>query len=64
MLKKILTNIKKMILSDIFTKVYLEIVFFIGISFVVYTNFKINTNFGMYSIGILLIAYSIYSLKS
>lgn len=42
----------------------LEIVFFIGVLIIIYTNFSINRIFGMYFLGACLILYSIYSLKS
>lgn len=61
MLKKAIKKIKDTISNKNFK---LEVVFFIGVLFIVYTNFKINKYFGMYSIGALLISYSIYSLKS
>lgn len=49
------TNIENLIL---------ELIFIIGLSIVLYTNFKINEYLGLYSTGFILIIYSIYSLKN
>ena len=59
-IKKLNNWIKKTV-----SKKYLiiEIVFFIGIFIVIFTNFLINLFFGFYSIGFLLIAYSIFLFR-
>ncbi|KGN00831.1 hypothetical protein ADU90_12665 [Clostridium botulinum] len=60
-MKKRLDNLfKKTIFSDSFV---MEIVFFIGLFIIIYTNFKINKYFGLYFLGITLIAFSIFLYK-
>ncbi|MBN1044904.1 hypothetical protein DVW08_05895 [Clostridium botulinum] len=51
--------------ENIISKKYfkIEIMFFIGIFIIIFTNFLINLHFGLYSLGFLLIAYSIFSFK-
>lgn len=64
MLKKI-KNINILIKKAVSnTNLRLEIVFFIGIFFIITASFFINKIFGMYVLGFLLIAYSLYSLKN
>lgn len=60
-LKKVIESINNAISNR---NLKLEVVFFIGFFIIIYTNFLINRLFGMYFLGISLIAYSIYSLKS
>jgi hypothetical protein len=58
--KKLDKLLKKTIFNDIFV---MEIVFFIGIFIIAYTNFKINLYFGLYFVGAILIAFSIFLYK-
>ena len=41
----------------------IEIVFFVGLFIIIFTNFLINLIFGLYSVGFLLIAYAIFTFK-
>lgn len=52
--------IEKTILNDIFI---MEIVFLIGIFIIIYTNFRLNIYFGLYFLGVTLIAFSIFLYK-
>ncbi|EES49901.1 hypothetical protein CLO_2525 [Clostridium botulinum E1 str. 'BoNT E Beluga'] len=49
------------IISNKYLKI--EMIFFIGILIIIFTNFLINLHFGLYSLGFLLIAYSIFLFK-
>ncbi|AWZ49803.1 hypothetical protein C3495_05535 [Clostridiaceae bacterium 14S0207] len=60
MKKKFNNLLKKTILNDIFV---MEIVFFIGLIIIIYTNFKISLYFGLYFLGISLISFSIFLYK-
>jgi hypothetical protein len=63
-LKKKLLKLNKLIKNTISKKFFkIEMVFFIGVFIVIFTNFLINLCFGLYSIGFSLIAYSIFSFK-
>lgn len=42
---------------------FIETVFFIGLFIVIFTNFLVNLLFGLYFLGLILIAYSIFSFK-
>lgn len=46
--------------SDYFT---IEMVFFIGFFIIVFTNFLLNLYLGLYFLGSILIAYSIFLFK-
>ena len=67
MLKNIKDNIDKInrfVKNTISNKsLKLEIVFFSGIFIINYASFLISKIFGMYFLGLCLIAYSLYSLK-
>ncbi|MCD3217875.1 DUF1056 family protein [Clostridium botulinum C] len=41
----------------------MELFFFIGFLIITYTNFCINTYLGLYFVGVVLIAYSIFLSK-
>ena len=41
----------------------IEMVFFIGLFIVIFTNFLINLIFGLYSIGFLCITFAIFTFK-
>ncbi|AWB30045.1 hypothetical protein EXN65_16680 [Clostridium botulinum] len=60
MKKKLNKLLNKTILNDIFI---MEMVFFIGFLIIIYTNFKVNLYFGLYFLGIILIAFSIFLYK-
>ncbi|NFG65766.1 hypothetical protein FDG50_00370 [Clostridium botulinum] len=49
------------IISNKYLKI--EMIFFIGILIIIFTNFLINLHFGLYSLGFLFIAYSMFSFK-
>lgn len=51
----------KNIISNKYLKI--EMIFFIGILIIIFTNFLINLHFGLYSLGFLFIAYSMFSFK-
>jgi hypothetical protein len=51
---------KKTVLNDIFV---MEMVFFIGLFIIIFTNFSINIKFGLYFLGLILIAFSIFLYK-
>jgi len=53
--------IEKTILNDIFI---MEIVFLIGVFIIIYTNFQLNIYFGLYFLGVTLIAFSVFLYKS
>lgn len=59
-LEKINIWFKNIISKDYFI---MEMIFFIGIFIIIFTNFLVNFIVGMYSIGFLLIAYSIFLFK-
>lgn len=59
-LKKLKENIKKTISKQTFV---MEIVFFIGILTIIFTNFLLNFFLGMYFLGCIFIAYSIFLYK-
>lgn len=52
--------LSKTILNDIFV---METVFFIGLFIIIFTNFTVNIKFGMYFLGFILIAFSIFLYK-
>jgi hypothetical protein len=41
----------------------IEMVFFIGIFIIIFTNFLVNLVFGLYFLGVILIGYSIFAFK-
>jgi hypothetical protein len=51
---------KKTVLNDIFV---MEMVFFTGLFIIIFTNFSINIKFGLYFLGLILIAFSIFLYK-
>ncbi len=60
LLKKLKNNIKSTISKPTFG---MEMVFFIGLFIIIFTNFKLNFYFGMYFLGVILIAYSVFLFK-
>lgn len=60
MKKKLNKLLKETIFNDVFI---METVFFIGLSIITYTNFKVNLYFGLYFLGAILIAFSVFLYK-
>lgn len=58
--KKLSKLFEKTVHNDIFV---METAFFIGLSIIIFTNFSVNVRFGMYSLGGILIAFSIFLYK-
>lgn len=52
--------LRKTISNELFI---IEIVFFIGLFIIVFTNFCINLFFGLYFLGFIFIAYSVFLFK-
>lgn len=55
-----LNKLKKKLTSELFK---IELVFFIGLSLIITTNFLIHLYFGMYTVGVALIAFSIFQFR-
>ncbi|SMC19339.1 hypothetical protein SAMN02745134_00803 [Clostridium acidisoli DSM 12555] len=60
MKEKLNKLLKKTVFNDIFV---MEIVFLIGMFVIVFTNFRVNLYFGLYFLGVIFIAYSIFLYK-
>ncbi|OPD29752.1 hypothetical protein AL713_15995 [Clostridium botulinum] len=55
--KNLINKIKRTITNKIFI---LDSLFLIGLFIIIFTNFRININFGLYFLGATLICLSIY----
>ena len=55
--KKLISKLKKTICTSVFV---LDGLFILGILILIATNFIVNIVFGMYSLAVFLIAFSIY----
>lgn len=63
-MKKIKNSIKNILRKTVFNDFFvMEAVFFMGIFIIVFTNFTINIKFGLYFLGLILIAFSIFLYK-
>lgn len=58
--KKLNEILKRTIFNDVF---HMEMSFFIGVLIIIYTNFKLNLCFGLYTLGFLFIAFSVFLYK-
>ena len=63
-MKKIKEKVNKMLKKTIFNELFvMEMVFFIGLAIIIFTNFSVNIKFGLYFLGLILIAFSIFLYK-
>ena len=58
---KKLNRLIKDTISNKFFKI--EMVFFVGLSIIIFANFLVNFLLGLYTIGFLLIAYSVFLFR-
>ena len=58
--KKFIKNIINTISKQTFVE---EVVFFIGLIIITFTNFMINLYFGLYFVGLMFILYSIFLFR-
>jgi len=60
MKEKLNKILKKTIHNEMFV---MEMVFFVGLLIIIFTNFYVSVVFGMYFLGFILIAYSVFLFK-
>lgn len=60
-MKNIKEKVNKIFKKTIFNELFvMEMVFFIGLAIIIFTNFSVNIKFGLYFLGLILIAFSIF----
>lgn len=62
--KKVKEKLNKIIRSAVSSRYFaIEIVFFIGLFVIAFTNFLVNLYLGLYFVGFVFMAYSIFLFK-